>query len=246
MRRFFIQENQKLESESSIELIGDEFHHLKNVCRLEQGERVELLDGLGKIAVAVISSIGKKSALLTTEKVLELPRPPNPSIEIVLCIPRFQIMDLIIQKSVELGAAKIVPVVSERSFVKDLHHDLESKISRWNKIALEACKQSGRAWPLILDEVTPLDKKIEATTNGLFLYEGESTQDVKSALEKYKEVPETLSVFVGPEGGFSPREVAKFISRGLPPVTMGPLVLRVETACIALLSVIEYHFGLMK
>src|SRR5437868_196291 len=100
MRRFFIQSDQGFNG-NSVELTGDEFHHLRNVCRLEEGERVELLDGRGKIALATITEIGKKSANLQIEKVNELPPPPWPQIEIVLCVPRFQKMDLIIQKSVE-------------------------------------------------------------------------------------------------------------------------------------------------
>ena len=246
MRRFFIDEDQNLQIQTSVELEGDELHHLKNVCRLEEGERVELLDGRGKIAVANIVHLGKKAATLEVIKVDLLPPPSQPQIEIVLCVPRFQKMDLIIQKSVELGAASIAPVVSERSFVKDVSQDLQSKVQRWNKIALEACKQSGRPWPLKILPVEGLLEKMSRCEKGLFLFEGESAKDIRSVLTSYTTTPETLTVFVGPEGGFSPREVEAFKGRGLPPITMGPLVLRVETACIALLSVIEYQFGAMR
>jgi 16S rRNA (uracil1498-N3)-methyltransferase len=229
-------------------LAGDEFHHLKNVCRLEEGERVELLDGQGRIAIAQIASIGKKSAELNIESIRNLPAPPQPRVNLVICVPRFQKMDLIIQKSVELDAAQIIPVVSQRSFVKTLSDDLDSKVLRWRKIAAEACKQSGRAWPMEIADFSKLSEVMGRSTpsKSLFLYEGEGTSDLKSSLNRLGKLEEPLTVFIGAEGGFSPEEVESFSQRGFRPVTLGPLVLRVETACITILSVIQYHFDLMR
>jgi 16S rRNA (uracil1498-N3)-methyltransferase len=247
VRRFFV-DPQDIAPEGSVTLAGDEFHHLRNVCRLEEGERVELLDGRGRIATAKIQTIGKKSAELTIEDIRDLPPPPQPRVTLVICVPRFQKMDLIIQKSVELGADRIIPVVSERSFVKTLSKDLDSKVKRWRKIASEACKQSGRAWPLEIADFTKLAETMKSSVpeRSLFLYEGEGTRDVKSALTAWGAVKEPLTVFIGAEGGFSRGEVEEFSGRGFAPVTMGPLVLRVETACITILSVIQYHFDLMR
>jgi 16S rRNA (uracil1498-N3)-methyltransferase len=247
VRRFFVEPGELVLGQS-VELGGDEFHHLKNVSRLEEGERVELLDGRGKIAVALIASMQKKSATLTIESIENLPPLPKPEIEIVLCVPRFQKMDLIIQKSVELGAAEITPVVSERSFLKTITKELTSKHARWEKIAAEACKQSGRAWPLRLRVASTLTEKIKEAdpAYSLFLYEGESATDIKTALSSLKGSVDKLAIFIGAEGGFSPEEVQAFVEKGMKPVTMGPLVLRVETACIAILSVIQYAFGVMR
>jgi len=247
VRRFFVPSDEKLDGGVSIQLGGDEFHHLKNVCRLETGERVELLDGRGRIAVAVIGEMGKKTATLAVESVRNVAPMPKPHVEIVLCVPRFQKMDVIIQKSAELGAVTLVPVVSERSFMKSVSKELLAKSHRWEKIAAEACKQSGRAWPLTIAEPSSLKEKISQTPRGrgLFLYEGEAAEDIRSCLQSWV-APETLTVFIGAEGGFSPQEVQEFEKAGMAPVTLGPLVLRVETACIAILSVIQYHFGGMR
>jgi 16S rRNA (uracil1498-N3)-methyltransferase len=247
MRRFFLQPSEKLEADNSVSLTGDEFHHLRNVSRLEAGERVELLDGKGKIALATIREIGKKAAWLDVNSVHDVPPMSKPHIEIILCVPRFQKVDLIIQKSAELGAVALTPVVSDRSFIKTLSKDNLGKVSRWEKIATEACKQSGRAWPLHVNEFSTLEDKISQTPKGqgLFLYEGETALDIQVCLSQWKN-PEKISVFIGAEGGFSPAEVEKFQSCGMGPVTLGPLVLRVETACIAILSVIQYHFGGMR
>src|SRR5689334_20042084 len=143
MRRFFV-EPQDLKDRGHVTLTGDEFHHLKNVCRLEVGERVELLDGRGRLALAEITEMTKRDATLEVKNIETLSPPAKPDVEIVLCVPRFQKMDLIIQKCVELGATKISPVVSERSFVKTISKDLTGKLKRWEKISSEACKQSGR------------------------------------------------------------------------------------------------------
>jgi 16S rRNA (uracil1498-N3)-methyltransferase len=246
MRRFFVDPENLAAPQVTLE--GDEFHHLRNVSRLEEGEFVELLDGQGQIAKAKIVTLKKKSALLEVIERRVLPPMPQPHIEIVLCLPRFQKMDLIIQKAAELGATKISPVVSERSFLKALSKEFTGKFARWQKISLEACKQSGRAWPMSWGEPRTLEVALdEAKGNpGLFLFEGETALDIKSALQKFLTPPKTLTLFIGAEGGFSPQEVEKFKAFGFEPVTLGQLVLRVETACIAILSVIEYHFGLMR
>lgn len=242
MRRFFT-EPENLDQDS-VALTGDEFHHLKNVSRLEEGEIIELLDGAGRIARSKITKIDKRSAQILILERRSLPPPPAPLIEIILCLPRFQKMDIIIQKAVELGASKITPVVSERSFLKSLSKEVTSKIPRWQKISTEACKQSGRVWPMEWGEPIQLSTSISRAKgeNALFLYEGEGTLDIKSALNSFKETPKNLKVFIGAEGGFSSGEVEKFKVNGLKPVTLGPLVLRVETACIAILSVIGYEF----
>ena len=245
MRRFFVDpENFK---EDVLLIAGDEFHHLKNVSRLEVGEHIEVLDGAGGIARAEIIEMSKREAKLKVLQRLKLKSPPFPNIEIVLSLPRFQKMDLIIQKAVELNAFSITPVVSDRSFIKTLDRDLTSKLERWKKISLEACKQSGRAWPMQFKEPDSLKNIInqKKDTPCLFLYEGDGVIPIKEVLASFSNPPETLTVFIGAEGGFSPEEVLTFKAAGLKPTTLGPLVLRVETACITILSVIQYHFNLM-
>ena len=249
MRRFWV-DPQELQSPGTlVTLKDDEFHHLVHVSRLEEGERLELLSGDGRIATGILKKISKRSAEVEVQSIEQLPPPFEPRVTLVISVPRFQKMDLILQKCVELNAFRIVPVVSDRSFVKTLSADLKGKIPRWRKIVLEACKQSGRAWPMDLAEPETLDKYIgrmgHTQETGLFFYEGEGVLDVKTALQK---IPSNANItcFVGAEGGFSTREVDLFRQSGFAPITLGPLVLRVETACITLLSVIQYQFGYMK
>lgn len=246
MRRFFVSpDDLKLKT---VELVGDEFHHLKTVTRLEAGENVELLDGQGGLAKATILSIEKRKALLEIVSVAQLPSLPFPHLTLAVCIPKFQTMDLIIQKSAELGVQKLVPLLSERSFVRKDSPVLREKRARWNKISLESCKQCGRSWPMeILDPVSLETFLIQSDSkSSVFLFEGEATQNIKSELSKMNSSLKNISAIIGPEGGFSLGEVALFRTKDLKPVTLGDLVLRVETACIATLSVIKYHFDLMR
>jgi 16S rRNA (uracil1498-N3)-methyltransferase len=203
MRRFFVKTD--LLKKNEVTLDGDEFHHLRNVSRLEEGEYVELLDGAGQLAKAKILELKKKSAILEVLERKILPPMAFPHIEIVLCLPRFQKMDLIIQKAAELGAAKISPVVSDRSFLKTISNELVTKMQRWEKISIEACKQSGRVWPLTWGLPETLDSALSNSKGktGLFLFEGETALDIKSALSKILLVPDHIKVFVGAEGGFS-------------------------------------------
>lgn len=245
MRRFFVSPEEF--KKDIVKITDDELHHLKNVCRLTEGERIELLDGAGNIAQAEIEAIDKKAA--TTKVINRSKVAPirEPRLHVYLSLPKFQTMDLIVEKLVELDVAELTPVLSERSFLKKKSADLNNKMERWNKIARGACKQSGRAWPLKINDIQLLKTALEKcnSTQSLFLYEGSAATDLKSALEEWKD-PKTIELFIGSEGGFSPSEVENFQARGLKPTTIGDLVLRVETACIAVCSVIKYHFGLMK
>lgn len=245
MRRFFSLGTQ-IEPGLVVTLEGDEHHHLKNVCRLEVGEQVEILNGKGDIATAVIENVGKKSTSVRLTSCEKLSPPEKPLIRVVLCLPKLATFETVIQKMVELGASEVIPVVSDRSFVKKVTPDLLKKSQRWERIGLEACKQSGRAWPLTIHSVGTLKKMIQECDSkaGLFLYEGPGMQDIKTALKEVK--GEEVTIFVGSEGGFSLTELEQFKTKGLVPITMGPLVLRVETACIALLSVIKYEFDRMR
>jgi 16S rRNA (uracil1498-N3)-methyltransferase len=217
------------------------------VSRLEEGERVEVLDGQGHIGIAEIKTITKKMATLEIIEKRSLPPLPQPEIHFYIGVPKFQTMDLIVQKLVEMGASSITPVLSDRSFIKSKSPQWEEKLERWNKIGLEACKQCGRAWPLKLSPFMTFNEVLEQLKDKptLFLYEGETSQNIKEALSSFS-APQHLHVLIGAEGGFSPKEVSELHKLEIKSITLGDLVLRVETACITLASVIKYHFNLLQ
>ena len=202
-----------------------------------------------------MKEVGKKKGwaqILETRKIEPL---RTPHIHLALSIPRFHKMDWIIEKAVELGAAQLHPFVSENSFVRKIDGQLTRRRSRWEKIVQGATQQSGRGELMGISEPCTLDQLLErfnqqASCRGLFPYEGVAPVCLAEEMENQKKSADFSSIksfwiFVGSEGGFSLSEVERFKEVGLSPVTMGEQILRVDTACVALLSVIKYELGLM-
>jgi 16S rRNA (uracil1498-N3)-methyltransferase len=250
MRRFWIAPDKLKQEEVRFE--GDLFHHLRDVCRIEVGNRFELLCGDGWAYFTELTQLEKRSATGRILEKRELQKIRKPFIHLCVSVPRFQKMDLILEKAVELGVYEVHPFVSDHSFVRSVNEALTGKQNRWLKIIQSATEQSGRGDLMRLSEPVQLKELFELFNRqpnaaGLFPYEGPSDSDIKSALtEVSAKVTDSIWLFVGSEGGFSLEEVAFFRSHQLKPVTLGSQVLRVETACLALVSVIKYHYDLMK
>jgi 16S rRNA (uracil1498-N3)-methyltransferase len=173
-------------------------------------------------------------------------------------VSRYNVMDSIVEKAVEMGVSSILPFFSDFSFIrKNLP---EGKLERWQKIVVSSTQQSGRGELMKITEPVEMREMLKTINPGdenwcLFAYEGEAVLDIKQHLLKARENavkntqnkgPENLWVIVGSEGGFSSQEVTEMRQLGLHPVTLGPQVLRVETACMTLVSVLKYEFGLLK
>ncbi len=239
---------------SMVQIGGESFHHIIDVCRQNVGSRFEVLGDSRKAHLVEIKSISKKSATAEIIETRELPPRPRPDINICLSFSRYPVMDAVIEKAVEMGVHKILPFYSEFSFIRSPQSLSIGKVDRWNKIIQSATQQSGRgdlmqiATPVALGELFPIINP-SARKLCLFAYEGRSTLGIKEALAGIS--PEALStfdevfIFVGSEGGFSSTEVELFKQMGLHPVTLGDQVLRVETACITLVAVLKYYFGQM-
>jgi 16S rRNA (uracil1498-N3)-methyltransferase len=161
-------------------------------------------------------------------------------------------MESVIEKAVELGVTCIHPFFSEFSFVRSQSSLPDSKIDRWGKIVVSATQQCGRGDLMVISKTAPMDKLLEQFNQrsnklGLFAYEGRGEKTIKESLARTEinQKPEEIWIFVGSEGGFSTTEVQRFGDLGMAPITLGEQVLRVETACIALVSVLKYEFDLM-
>lgn len=229
MHRFFVTQDQ-------IPVIsGSDVHHIKDVLRMKAGDPLELLDGTGQIYSAKISEIKKDKIMCEVissqveEKALKL------KVTLAQCLPKAKKMDLIIQKCTELGVYKIIPVLSERSISK------AEKQERWKKIAKEAAEQSGRS---TIPEIAPLTgfenvlKIKEKFDLALIPWELEKENSLKNALTTHQ--PNNLLILIGPEGGFSRSEIGLARSAGFIPVSLGPAILRTETAAMAMLAMINY------
>jgi 16S rRNA (uracil1498-N3)-methyltransferase len=255
MRRYWIEKKMIFNDEVTFK--DDLFHHIFDVCRQEVGNHFEVITEDSKAYLVEVTAKEKKQARAKIKEVREIEKLPPPYVHIALSVSRYNVMDSIVEKAVEMGVSSILPFFSDFSFIrKNLP---EGKVERWQKIVISATQQSGRGelmkitepvdWPEMLKTINP-----NASNWCLFAYEGDSVLDIKQHLLKARENavkntsggPENLWIIVGSEGGFSEKEVSEMRQLGLYPVTLGPQVLRVETACMTLVSVLKYEFGLLR
>lgn len=253
MRRYRIENTSEKDVEVLIE--GDSFHHIVDVCRQNVGSKFEILTPSGWALFVEIQKVGKKSALAHVLEKRKIPELKKPWIHLALSMPKITTYEAVLEKAVELGVYEIHPFFSDYSFVKSQKNVLESKASRFEKIIQSATQQTGRGdWMKVapacdLHELLSQYQSLPRT-DGVFAYEGAGELSLKAALEGVRTKAttftnlENLWIFVGSEGGFSTQEVEIFKKVNLFPVSLGQQVLRVETACVTLLSVIKYQVDL--
>jgi 16S rRNA (uracil1498-N3)-methyltransferase len=231
----------------SATLDPSESHHCLNVLRLAEGDRVTIFDGLGREAEALIGSRSGSRVVLKISQTSKTPPPPC-AITLAQAVPKGKNMDLIVQKSVELGAARVAPLLSDRTVVQLDAADIARKREKWQAVALEACKQCGQNHlPEIAAPVPAKDFLERLGKNSLLLIASlqPDARPIKRVLAEYSAhhngPPREVTVLVGPEGDFTPAEIALAKSHGCQPVTLGPIILRTETAAIYCLSVLAHE-----
>lgn len=246
-RRFYI-EPRDLNEEFAI-LRGDLVRHIRDVCRFGVGDEFEVLTGDHQAHRVRIETSGKNEIQARRLSSRALPLLPKPHIVLALSVPKLPKVDWIVEKCVELGAAEIRPFVSEYSFLRKESEISPNRLARWQKLVQAATQQSGRGDLMKIVEAISLEKLLrefnqKERVGGLFPYEGAGQLGLRQALEELqKRDLDQVWVFVGSEGGFSSKEVDLFAQFGLRPVSMGDQILRVETACLALVSVIKYQLN---
>ena len=239
----------RLASEGPVFLSGAEHHYLTRVLRLRVGDAVVLLDGQGRLCEATVCRIDASQAELQCQAALHAP--PVPTQLTLYCgLLKGDKQDFVTQKATELGVHRLVPVACQRS-VPQLHEDrAERRQQRWTKIAQAAAQQSRRA---DIPEVTgPLsfaaalaDSAQVSSVLRLLLFEG-SAPPLHTVIHQPLQAlapPQALAqlhLLIGPEGGFAPAELAAATDAGFVPVSLGPRILRAETAVVASLAVVQY------
>jgi 16S rRNA (uracil1498-N3)-methyltransferase len=249
--RFFIAPSQV--SGSRISISDEDVRHIAAVLRMKTGDSLLLCDGHGveyQVAIAEISKSEIKTDIINQSK-REI---TAPRITLGQGLPKSDKMDWIVQKATELGVSNIVPLVTERTIVKI--RDEEKRISRWQKIAREAAMQSNRPDIPQVEQVRPFRDFIfsldpgsqslppgssapELRTLKLIPWE-EASAPIKDVL-KQNAGAHHIIVLIGPEGGFSSNEASMALEKGFHAVSLGPNILRTETAAIAVLSMIGYE-----
>jgi 16S rRNA (uracil1498-N3)-methyltransferase len=230
MPRFFVSKDQP-----SV-ITGSDAHQIRNVLRLKVGDKLELLDGTGSVYTAEIETIEKNKVSCNVLDSRKQTAESKTQVTLAQCLPKAKKMDLIIQKCTELGVAKIIPTLSERAIAKG------EKLPRWQKIAKEAAEQSGRA---SIPEISPLTKfedvlKLKDQYDlALIPWELEKETTLKKVLSTHR--PNHLLIVIGPEGGFSQKEIEQAQQAGCQPISLGRNILRTETAGLAVMAMIMYE-----
>lgn len=243
MSRFFVTDENI--APGFISITGDDVHHIKKVLRLSPGDNITICDCKGNDYSVTIESIKDhcvETRIINTEK--SITEPPV-DVTIYQGLPKSDKMDFIIQKSIELGVKKIVPVITERTIVKfNSDKDKQNKVTRWQKISLEAAKQCNRGiipeigLPVSFEKALAMSQQDDLA---IIPYENETVNRLKRIL--LKQYINRISIFIGPEGGFTEREIQKAGNMGVTPVTLGPRILRTETAGVAVLAMLMYEIG---
>ncbi|MFH1478543.1 MAG: RsmE family RNA methyltransferase [Candidatus Omnitrophota bacterium] len=218
----------------------DEIHHIKDVMRLKKGLIVTLFDGRGNEYLGAIDSISDRAITIKIKQSLERNISLPYNITLYQAVPKKANMDLIVEKAVELGVSKIIPLITERTILKDIS---ENRLERWRRIAKEASKQCGRS--LLPEVASPKYFKdavdeIEYFDLVVFTALIENKTPLKKILADKK--PKNIVVFVGPEGDFSPSEIDLMKKKNIQVASLGPLVLKVGTATIYVLSCLNYEY----
>ncbi len=234
---------------AEIRLSPEESHHLVAVNRCGRGDPVVVFDGRGREWITECADASKGGAVLRVKSSRQTPPLPH-EITLAQALPKGATMDDIIRQATEVGAARIAPLLSERTQVHLAGDRQDKKLEKWRTTAIEAAKQCGNPW---LPEIRPLqslaaflpsakdyDLKLIAS-----LHAGATT--LKPALKHFHaqhgSAPRKVLWLVGPEGDFSPAEMTAALTAGFQPVTLGPLVLRSDTAAIYALSILSYELG---
>jgi 16S rRNA (uracil1498-N3)-methyltransferase len=233
--------------EALLRLDGREAHHALHVLRLQRGERVAILDGAGHEFFCDVESATKKSLVLAVKEQKFTPA-PTCAITLLVAIPRGKLIESIIQKAVELGAHRIVPLLTERVVTQLDDDGAEARRGKWQTVAIEAIKQCGTPW-LPTVEAPQTIAKFQARGEIFELSLVGSLQTARRhprawILEFQKQhgrLPRSAAAWIGPEGDFTPAELQAIEAAGAKPVTLGRLTLRVETAAVYCLSFLNYE-----
>ncbi len=226
-----------------VEIRAEEFRYAKNVLRAKPGDEVSLFDGKGRLAKGVIAAVRRDRLVVRIGEISDSVKESALSILLLPAILKGQKMDFAIQKAVELGVARIKPLITGRTQVSETR-----KIDRWRKISIEAARQCGRSLAPPVDEPVAFRGYFEGLQppsgkggGGIIFWEGGGTG--LRALSERLRGADRIAVAVGPEGGFSAEEAGLAGEAGFHIATLGPRILRAETAAVLAVGLVQFLFG---
>jgi len=245
MPRLFIFE--KLAIGDEVVISGEEAHHIIKVLRFRPGDEIRISDGKSIESLGVILDVDSRDTKIKI-RILEKNKSKEikPFITLLHGLPKGEKLDWVIQKSTEIGVSKVIPIITQRTVPNIPQSKVERRIKRWNKIAKEAAKQSMRIDIPKIVEPSTFDASLREINNhqlSIIPWELENEVSLKKILKDINGSVNKVAVFIGPEGGFSPDEVKKAKELGAVSVSLGPRILRTETAAISVCSILMYELG---
>ncbi len=234
--RFFCP--QDLRANTEIDLPSAVAHHAERVLRLSVGADITLFNGEGGEYPARVLAFGKQpKAQLGAHDDIERESPMD--ITLAQCLATGDKMDWVLQKAVELGARHIIPIASQRSVLKLSGDRADKRLAHWRQVLISACEQCGRNRVPTIADIRPLPQHLASSGPALRLI---LAPGVGAALHSMSQ-PDSVELLVGPEGGFSEEERRAALSAGYQALTLGPRILRTETAGLAALTALQMHWG---
>ena len=244
MDRFFVDKtNINLENNTCV-IVGEDVKHISKVLRCKIGEKLEICDKDNSEYICEITDINKEQVDLDIIEKREIKRESDLKVKLYQGLPKSTKMELILQKLTEVGVDEIILVSTKRSVVKVDDKKEGKKIERWERIMYEAAKQSKRGKIPKLRGILSFKEALEDMKNNdmnICPYEDERTVSIKSAIEGAD--INSIGIFVGPEGGFEEEEIENIQDINSKVVSLGPRILRTETASVVASSIVLYELS---
>lgn len=240
MPRFFLSPDKF--SDSTVVIDGENARHISKALRMKVGDTLTLCDGENNEYLCRLDSFTDNQVFAAVLEKSACKTEPPYRVTLLQCLPKSDKMEYIIQKAVELGVHRIIPIASSRCIVKLDDKSAPKKIERWQKIANEAAGQCGRGILPNVDLPMDFSDALDLANDGelcLFCYEDERMRTISQVLCERKKTPMDIYVLIGSEGGFSPEEARLAQEKGFIITGLGPRILRAETAPLCVLSIIS-------
>jgi 16S rRNA (uracil1498-N3)-methyltransferase len=249
-RRFYAPSAAFGPDQKSVTLSAEETRHAREVLRLQSGDEIFVFDGAGREFHCAIQTISRDSTEVSVMAEVEPARPESPlNLTLAIALLKGEKFDLVIQKATELGVKRIVPLDTERADVRLRDDGANKRVARWRRIALEAAKQTGRAYvseiaaPIALSEFLTVEENPISTNVARLMFSERGGRPLAEATNNFAGRPPTIVAVVGPEGGWTDAEIELAHEGGWEIVTLGGRILRAETAGITVVALLQHRFG---
>jgi 16S rRNA (uracil1498-N3)-methyltransferase len=247
-RRFYAPVTDFARDPRTLTLSADEARHLREVLRLKPGDEFYVFDGVGREVACAVREVGRDHTLLEILREVDPARAESPfKLTLGLALLKGDKFDLVVQKATELGVCAIVPVVTRLSDIKLRNDtDAEKRVMRWQRIALEAAKQSGRAVVPLVFSPEGFDEFLKRDDQQRMVFSERGGQPLIALTREQPALVSAATILVGPEGGLSDEEVSGAQESGWRLITLGGRVLRAETAAITVTALLQHIYGDLK